>query len=274
IIALAGILHLIESILIIINGWNEAVPVVLEGEQGNPVGAFVTEKTWPIPLILLVVPFIDQQTSSGGISMPQWWPIFESTLGIETLALLPLAFIINYKDITTGLAPKRRSVKAGFTLLACSLIVIILALISKVFYPMKYAVIALVPLIYLIVGRIDLKRRKNEKAIYDAPWRGLRILGVYPDMPAFKMGARPGDILLNINGRAINSIKMLNEALSEKPSYIWLDISRGGHPVSLEHRDFQNNIEDLGLMFVPRRTGRYYKNEMTQDRQFNLKKDV
>lgn len=271
ILALVGLMHLIEGLLITINAKKAIVPVVIKDKEDNPAAAFVLDRTWPIPLVLLIIPLVELPLSAEGISMPSWWPIFDSTSGFETMTMLPLAFIIRFRDIVVAEKADRASQRSGLKVLLYGLLVIVLAYISKLYDPLRYPVLIMVPLSYHLL-RIQSKRKKaRQDPIYQAPWRGLRVLAIQADRPGQQMGIMTGDILLNINGRPVNSPQMLAEALKKNPTYIWVDIDREGQRLSLEHRDYQNDIEDLGLVFVPRRTGRYYKGYLKQANAFSLK---
>src|SRR5690606_3234408 len=78
IIALIGILHLMESVLIMLDGHRDGVPVWMEHSRFKPVGAYLFQKMWPIPLVVLVIPYAGAQLAAngGGVSMPDWWPLF------------------------------------------------------------------------------------------------------------------------------------------------------------------------------------------------------
>jgi len=49
ILALVGLMHLIEGLLITINAKKAIVPVVIKDKEDNPAAAFVLDRTWPIP---------------------------------------------------------------------------------------------------------------------------------------------------------------------------------------------------------------------------------
>ena len=42
---------------------------------------------------------------------------------------------------------------------------------------------------------------------------------------------------------------------------LWLEVKRGAEEIILEGKDFQEGISDLGVMFIPRNTGKYFRME-------------
>ena len=55
IMALVGILHLTESLLIWLSGHTCATPVVIRNQRRELVGAFSLQKFWPVPIVVLVL---------------------------------------------------------------------------------------------------------------------------------------------------------------------------------------------------------------------------
>jgi hypothetical protein len=80
------------------------------------------------------------------------------------------------------------------------------------------------------------------------------------------MGLMPGDIILNVNGKGVNSQEMLQEILSSSPSYLWMDLKRRGRMISVEVRNFNRNKDELGIVIVPRKASRLF----LADEQYGL----
>ncbi|MDT2246527.1 hypothetical protein P7H16_05380 [Paenibacillus larvae] len=53
-IALVGVLHLLEAFLVARQGTRLSTPLFLEGKRGNVVGGYQMQNFWPVPLFLLV----------------------------------------------------------------------------------------------------------------------------------------------------------------------------------------------------------------------------
>ena len=91
-------------------------------------------------------------------------------------------------------------------------------------------------------------------------------MDVLPEKVGKFMGLKQGDIILSINGRQVNSEAMLEEILRDSPNLIWVTVLReNGETMELEYRDYERGIRDLGLMLVPRSTGKYYPLSIRRD---------
>lgn len=258
IIALVGILHLMESILIYFDGYKSSIPVYMEHSRFNPIGAYLMQKMWPIPLVVLVIPDTAAQLSGGGVNMPSWWPIFQPEGVGGMLAILPIVAILGYGDVAITQVPKDRAKHSGLILGLYSVIVLTLAVISSRIYWVKYLAAISMPVLHELII-IRGKRVQTEGVpMFNVPWKGVRILDVFPDGMGENMGLKRGDILLSINGKSVNSIKGIEEVLAESPSFVWLDVKRDSEVIILEGQDFQEGISELEVMFVPRQTGKYF----------------
>ncbi len=274
-VALVGILHLMESLLIILDGYKDSLPVWIEHKMFKHVGAYLMQKVWPIPLVVLVIP---QATvglaSGGGVAMPDWWPLFKPQNMAQVFTLLPIVAVLGYGDIAITQLPKERTRESGFWLGVYSTAILIMAVISSRVYWVKYLAAVSAPLFHELFIILSKRGQMHDKPAFTVPWRGLRVLEVIPEGPAQKMGVQPGDILLRLNGRDINSEDMLHEVLSQCGGFIWVDVERRGRAITLEYRDYQNDIDNLGIIFVPRNTGKYFRIDEQKGVIFRLWKKI
>lgn len=274
IIALVGILHLMESLLILMDGSRSSLPVIMEHKRFKPIGAFVLNRMWPIPLLMLVVPSTLFQASGGGVAMPDWWPLFQAPGGEGGLMIIPLAAVLGYGDIAVTRTPRQRTLDSGLWLGAYSALIITLAILSTQIYWLKYAAAVLMPALHEILIFLGKKSQMEGKPMYGAPWRGLRILDVFPEGVGAVMGLQPGDILLRINNRDINSAEMLSEVLGAAPGFVWLEVSRRKETLTFEHKNYQNGISTLDILPVPRQAGRTFLFEEQQGLAVRLIKKI
>ena len=99
----SGLLHLVESVLIFLNGCKHSIPVFLEDKTHGVVGAFNLVRFWPIPIIIMTA-IIGQIPPEGSIPMPDWWPLLKP-MGITgdmedvMFLMLPVVAALGYSDI-------------------------------------------------------------------------------------------------------------------------------------------------------------------------------
>lgn len=257
-IAAVGIVYLMESLLVWVDGHRDNIPVLLEYSPSRPVGAYVARKWWPVPFVMLTSTESMLNGASTGLNMPAWWPLFPAQPALEPLVLLPFVIVLGYRDIAVTRSPRGRAKESSFWLGLFSIVVLWMALVSYRVSWFKYPAVICTPLLYEVLFFINKRGSFNKKPIYGAPWRGLRILEVFPGDVAENMGLRSGDIILDINSKSVNSLEMLNKILEDAPPIIWISVQRGKEILTFEYRDYRQGIQNLGVMIVPRRSSKFF----------------
>lgn len=119
IMVVIGVLHLIESVLILIDGTRGKLPIFLDTSEGI-VGGFSMNRFWPIPFTILM--------NRGNI-----YPI-------------TVMAILGYGDVSLSNQAEKKSKQTAAILFVFSIILIILAQISIRHYIYKYIVAIYAPL--------------------------------------------------------------------------------------------------------------------------------
>lgn len=104
--SMVAILHLVEGILVMIDGDRGYVPVFTNRDD-KIIGGFVLQRYWILPIAFMLM--LNNQalsnTSQGGVPMPNWWPLLKSGLPLSVLnaAIMGLTSfygIIGYNAVT------------------------------------------------------------------------------------------------------------------------------------------------------------------------------
>ncbi|MEN6348806.1 MAG: PDZ domain-containing protein [Syntrophomonas sp.] len=213
-LGLIAVLHIVESILILLNGHFLPVPLYIK-KQEYLQGAFNLQKFWPIPLIALVsTAYMDPGT---GVSMPDWWPLLKSYTGLhqsQNYSLLPVVAILGYGEISTTSTPRLRSRYSAKNLALFSISLLIISVWAS-HSPALIPVAALFsPLGHEFVIWLGIREESNKKALYIKPSRGVMVLDVVSGSPAQKAGILSQDIIMSVNGQAVDQAYNLNAFLS------------------------------------------------------------
>lgn len=257
IMMLVAILHLMEAVLIFIDGHRGAVPVFLQHEDGTITGGFTMQRFWPIPLaLILLTGYGTSQT--GGVPTPDWWPLVLPA-GIDMgrikdalFQIFPLAAILGYSEFTTAYLPKEKSRNSSLKLLLFGIMLFILAILSSRIYIFKYIAAVFAPAAHELLIERSKKLERKRKSIFAASDRGIKILDTLPGGPAEEMGIKSGDTVLSINNKDVNSNDDVMEIFKEYITYIWVNIlDRHGREKTLEYRNYNAGIDSLGVLVVP-----------------------
>jgi len=216
---LVAVLHFMESILIFINGSAGATPVYLE-RQGRPVGAFYLQRSWPVPMALLILAVVSPtEAAQGGIAMPEWWPLFR--VAPEILAHPGAVFFLHalpaglgYSDLALTSAPRRKSRRTAVDLAVYSLVLLAVSVAASRVPALVWLAALFAPLGHEAVVRIGNLRESAAPPYFVPPGRGVMVLDAVPGSRAAELGLGPGWVIISVNGTDVNGRADFEEALS------------------------------------------------------------
>lgn len=218
-IFIVGILHMIEWLLIRLDGNRGMLPIKLKHKQGKAVSGYQLSRLWTIALMI--------PTSSGWIPFP-----------------VSLSFASN--NSSKPLVQQQRLVSTYILLFA-----ILLLISSKIatFFPTFQWVGALV----CLLGHewIYLRERVGEQRkdpVFVSDEKGLKVLAVLSRTPAEEMGIRSGFIIQKLNGIPIFSVDDLADAMSHA-AYCKLEVldERMDHQI-LQTAIYEDTPRHLGII--------------------------
>lgn len=256
VLVLVAILHITESILIVMSGRYGSMPVILRREDGQLVGAFNLQNFWPLPLVLMsAVAVPDFQISPNMLSMPDWWPllpvIHAAPAGHQWMYhMIPVVAALGYTDLAIASSPQMRRRKSAMYLAAYSLVLLALALLSLQYKWLQLIAAIASPLGHEILVQLDSRRELEGPPRYVPPLQGVMILDTVIDSPAYKAGLEPGDILLKFDGLVVNNPMQLGVALETLPDTFSLEYLRNGRIRQKKIR-FIKGKSVLGVILVP-----------------------
>ena len=212
--ALVAVLHIVESLLIFVNGYHNASPMFFKHESGKVVGGFALRKFWPMPTIALVgMVMLSSGVDLQSVPMPDWWPIFQPGLEVpENHVLLhvlfPLVVALGYSDFVQTELPKTRARRSAGLLLVYSLSLLGLALVANAYPAVTILPVLFAPLGHELVIYLGKRREKENTPVFVGEG-GVMVLTVYPNSPAEAMGLDAGDVIRSINGVEIEDLSAL-----------------------------------------------------------------
>jgi len=170
----------------------------------------------------------------------------------------PIPILLGYGDMAITTTPEKRCRDSSLGLFIYSIILTILAVVGSKIRLIAYLAAIFSPLGHELLIINGQKSEEREKAVFDAPEKGLRVLYCYKGFPGDKMNIEPGDIILSINNRIIENEEDLASFLRTNPTYIWLDVLKlNGERKVLEYRDYARGISSLGMLIVPKNPNMY-----------------
>ena len=259
--SLVGVLHLVESLLILWSGHLGAVPVYLQSRNRQVVGGFNLQRFWPIPIVVFAVLPSMPQLAGNLTPMPDWWPLLKSGLPGNPqdliYVLFPVIAGLGYGDLALTGPPEAKSRFSAALLFAYSIILLSLAVAASKWSPLQVVAALFAPLGHEAIIRIGQHREFRRPSAFVPVATGVKILDVVTRSPAAEAGIRSGDIIRLVNGHSVNNRGELGLALALPRSTIVLEYMTVKGENRLRHARVTPGT-GLGLITVPEPGDPYY----------------
>jgi len=252
--ALVGILHLIEALLIRWNGAKGAMPVFVSGKRGSLIGGFILQKFWVVPMATFVYVGGD-----SGLQAPAWWPLLSfGTLGAGIL-IAPMPAVLGFSSVALSKTPEKKASSMSKYLMAYSVLLMLLAVAAS-YVP---AILWVAALFCIVVHELlilwEVTAEPNAHPIYVRSNRGLKILAVLPQGPAQQMGLKSGETIMKVNGNPVSTPYDLHFAINQNPAYAKLELLTPEGEVRFASTPiYMGDHHQLGIVLVPDNQARQY----------------
>lgn len=256
--AVVGILHLVESVLIYLSGAKGASPMFIKKDD-QIVGGFTLQRFWPVPIVALIAYTILMGDLPGDslIAMPSWWPLIGSNLSAPegfTLLYSPLSIIaaLGYGDIAISTHPKAKSKKTALSLAIYSIFLILLSVVAAFVPALTIIPVLFAPLAHEFLIVVSNNKEFSNEPLFVAPQTGIRVLSVLPKSVAEKMEIKPGYIISRVNGVYVEDENHFKELLVDLSTYAKFEVidNEGRH--RYVQAPLFGRRRQLGLIIIPK----------------------
>lgn len=255
IISLVAVLHMIEGVLVIIDGDRGTIPV-FTNKNNTIIGGFALKRYWVIPVALMFI--MNNQNISGGTeaSIPTWWPAIRSIsynlIKDAVIGFFAFYGVMGYNAITFTKTRKEKVISSGMGISIYGVVLLLVSQLGKINLGTEFLVAIFAPVAHEVMLKIQDYIEANGKPKYVSTDDGLMVLEVAPFSPAFEMGIKSGDVLVEVNDKKIASEQDMLEALNNVSTFIWLKIKTVQGKLEQVNYNKMNKSKRLGIVFVPR----------------------
>lgn len=252
---LIGILHIVEGILVMVDGSKGSIPVFSK-RKGMIYGGYALNRYWFLPINIMI--FIQSNTIASAITRniktPNWWPIIRgpetlNLIAMCTLVIMTFYGVFNYSGVTFTKSKKEKRKEAGIIIFLYGIIISIIAQFARFGVVSEIIVIILVPVLHEYMISFQAKLEKKRKPIfYSFPGR-VCVIEVVPNSVGYKAGIRAGDLIKNINGLMVKSEKEIYRMKDSVISEVNLTIIKNHQEIDVTIEKSENR--GLGILVVP-----------------------
>ena len=254
---LVAVLHLVEGVVVLLDGKRGSVPVFTNREE-KIVGGFALQRYWAIPIaIFFIIQDKSIVSSAWQVPTPQWWPIIKTLVPMDILKnallmLVPFYGILGYNSVTFTKSKKEKIRESGLYIIGYSIILFGLAQLAVI--NIFFKVLVLLFCIGAHEGMIIFQRKMElqGKPKFISNGEGIMVLDTAPNSPASEMGIISGDTLMKINDKNIDNEEVIMDAIADGANFIWFDVKRENGKLEQLSYNRMNFQKRLGLVLVPK----------------------
>jgi hypothetical protein len=253
---LVGVLHIVEGMLIMLDGSRGSIPVFTNRDD-RIIGGFALKRYWPIPIVILFI--LNSGVVAGGesVNTPNWWPLINLPYSAEFLMTavvtsFPLYGVLGYSSVTFTRDKNEKALLSGVFVLIYGVILSIAAQTAVYGLVFKIFVIILSPLAHEAMMKLQKLMEVTGKAKYNSEGDGIMVLEVAPGSPAEEMGIESGDTLLEINNNRIVNETDIMDSINGAINYVTLKLLKSdGRPAEANYTNLSKERR-IGIVFVPK----------------------
>lgn len=253
--ALIAVLHIVEGILVLLDGKSGVIPV-FTNRDNKIIGGFAFKRYWLLPIAMLFMLSNQDFMYGPQISIPQVWSFIKNNsftiLKDSVIGFGAFYGIIGYSAYTFTKTKNEKIASSGISIISYGSILLILSALLKnnIFEQLLLCILA--PVMHEIMLRFQMYMEVSGKPKYMNDDEGMMVLEVAPNSPAYEMGIKSGDILVELNDTKIVNEEDILKSLSNVSNYIWLKIKDVQGKLCEVSYNNMNSTKKLGLIFVPK----------------------
>ena len=255
-ITMIGVIHIIEGLLVIVDGGKGAIPIFSSRDE-KIIGGFALQRYWVLPIALLFVLSNPKLAVGASSPLPGWWPLIktnipENLLKDAVLSFLPIYGILGYTNITFTMDKRKKTLTSGSMILTYGVVLSLVAQLARFGFVASFAAIIFMPLAH--EGMLMLQRILEIKGVpkYVSSEDGVMVLEVSRNSPAEEMGIKSGDRLVEVNNFKIANEEEILKTVREGVNFIWFKIKQADGKLKDVSYNKMNSVKRLGIVFVPR----------------------
>jgi hypothetical protein len=253
------VLHLLEGILMRIQGPRLASPLFVESKRGKIVGGYHLQGFWPLPLFLLA-PVAD------GPLHPPWEPLLSGNWQAAGWDILVFPAVVGFSQLTLAFLPKDKIRQSSGLLFGYAAVMIAGALLTWLWEPIGLLVALLSILLHEGVVRLGNEVEKKRSPLFVSDAAGLKILAVLPGSAAAQAEIRAGETVHKVNGERVRTKEEMHMAMRINPAYCKLEVlNLEGQSKFVNRPLYADEHHQLGLILAPDDRAPYYVEEKKPD---------
>lgn len=252
VMGLVAVLHMVEALLIWINGATCATPLSISGRMDEAVPGFMIQRFWPVPLVL---PIFTAVTGSPA-DTPLWWPLLRPDEFLNNAVsfgwqFVPFVVTMGYSDLAITAPPEVRAKQSSAVMFGFSTVLLALAMGAGFWRPLMW-----VAALFSAFGHEAMAVWSGRVQLLGMPYlkrpaKGVGVLDVLPGSAALAAGLGSGSVILTVDDYEVHSREQLHQALLAAPAYVRIMYRNGRQLEQCRLQRPPEGLFGLGVILLP-----------------------
>jgi len=255
---LVGVLHIVEGSLVMIDGSRGAIPV-FTNRDNKIIGGFALKRYWALPIAILILLSSASSDLVAGQSLmtPQWMPairgeIVGRILKNSIIASIALYGVIGYSSVTFTKSKGKKSLFSGALIMGYGVLLTAISQLAVFGVAAQFFILIFAAALHEIMLQLEKRIELTMKPKFVSSDEGIMVLEVAQASPAFEMGIRSGDLIVQLNNKALEDEQEILHIVKGNFNSLTLKIKKtSGELKDISYNNMAGNRR-LGIVIVPR----------------------
>ena len=255
---LVGVLHIVEGSLVMIDGSRGAIPV-FTNRDNKIIGGFALKRYWALPIAILILLSSASSDLVAGQSLmtPQWMPsirgeIVGRILKNSIIASIALYGVIGYSSVTFTKSKGKKSLFSGALIMGYGVLLTAISQLAVFGVAAQFFILIFAAALHEIMLQLEKRIELTMKPKFVSSDEGIMVLEVAQRSPAFDMGIRSGDLIVQLNNKTLEDEEEILHIVKGNFKSLTLKIKKtSGELKDISYNNMAGNRR-LGIVIVPR----------------------
>lgn len=252
-----GVMHIVEGILVFLDGHRGAFPILIKKEN-EIIGGYSLKRYWVLPIAIMIMGNMNglygDYLSIPLSEIPAYWSAFKSSnnmsiLQAAFLSILSFYAVLGYSSITYTRTKRQKAVISGVYIFSYGILLIIAAQAARFGISGEIFVVIFAPVAHEIMFKLQRKDEMRRKPKFVSDENGLVVLEIGNDSKMKEFNMDVNSKIISVNNQYIECEKDIYEILK-----------RNFHKAVIKIRDcdgvikevnYVHNKNRLGVLLVP-----------------------
>lgn len=252
-----GCLHIVEAMLVAVDGEKGAIPV-FSNRNNRIIGGYALSRYWVLPISIFIAYKlgIDNRGLTETIITPDWWPILKSENVLAILATMaiyisPFFGVIGYSSVSFTKTKKKKVIASSMFIFTFGVILILVAQVARFGVVGEIITVIFAPVGHEIMLRMQRRSEDRGVPVFYSGDDGIAVLEVVPYSEIYDLGIRSGDKIVSLNGNNVTSEKEIYQVAKDSSnSFVIKAISISGKIKEVTIKGGKS--KGIGVLLVPR----------------------